>query len=207
MSRRPLSTNSGQDHQHRPMLDPGALSLRPRPSFWSLFWTIGKLSSLLVVLAVAVLIAIFVGFFISGAIKNLKDPHGEMIFKVNGTVALSERGVVKPLVGKDQKFDVAVSVWIRAGVEEERTWRESLIVGTDGEEQKREAEYSILETPLFSDVVFRNLSLSDKHRRVDVPLRIPTAKLYVLSTCWCLIVRDCHQIRLTMLLLIVENRT
>lgn len=97
-------------------------------------------------------------------------------------------------------------VWIRAGVEERR-WRESLIVGADGEEQKREAEYSILETPLFSDVVFRNLSLSDKPRRVDVPLRIPTAKLYVLSTCWCLIVRDCHQIRLTMLLLIVENRT
>lgn len=137
------------------------------------------------VLAVAVLIVIFVGFFISGAIKNLKDPHGEMIFKVNGTVALSERGVVKPLVGKDQKFDVAVSVWIRARVEEERTWRESLVVGADGEEKKREAEYSILETPLFSDVVFRDLSLSDRHRRVDVPLRIPIAKLYVLSTCWC----------------------
>lgn len=123
---------------------------------------------------------VFVGGFLWGVAHNVKDPHREKIFKVNGTLTSNDRGMVKPLVGKDQKFDVAVSVWIRAGVEEERTWRESLTIGANGEEEKREAEYSILETPLFSEVVFRDLTLSDKHRRVDVPLRIPTAKLYVL---------------------------
>lgn len=137
---------------------------------------------LLVVLVIALLVTIFVGGLILGIIKDVKDPHREKIFDVNGTVA---SGIVRPLVGKDQKFDVAVSVWIRAGVEEERTWRESLAIHADGEEEKREVEYSILEKPLFSDVVFRDLSLSDKHRRVDVPLRIPIAKLCVHSTCWC----------------------
>lgn len=115
----------------------------------------------------------------------MKDPHREKIFKVNETLAASsERGMVKPLVGKDQKFDVAVTVWMRAGAEEERAWREGLSTTQESEtdedgdeEKKREVKYAILETPLFSQVVLRDLSLSDKHRRVDVPLRIPTEKL------------------------------
>ncbi|EIM87172.1 uncharacterized protein STEHIDRAFT_168004 [Stereum hirsutum FP-91666 SS1] len=168
----PPGATYGQLHQ-QPVLDPGAPSRRPRRSCWSLCWTIGKISLLLVVLVVALLVTIFVGGLILGIIKDVKDPHREKIFDANGTVA---SGIVRPLVGKDQKFDVAVSVWIRAGVEEERTWRESLAMHADGEEEKREVEYSILEKPLFSDVVFRDLSVSDKHRRVDVPLRIPTAK-------------------------------
>lgn len=184
----PPGATYGQHHQ-QPVLDPGAPSRRPRRSCWSLCWTIGKISLLLVVLVIALLVTIFVGGLILGLIKDVKDPHREKIFDANGTVT---SGIVKPLVGKDQKFDVAVSVWIRAGMEEERTWRESLTEGLDGEEEKREAEYKILEKPLFSDVVFRDLSLSDKHRRVDVPLRIPIAKLYVHSTCSCLVVRNCH---------------
>ncbi|KAJ7580148.1 hypothetical protein C8J56DRAFT_962341 [Mycena floridula] len=68
--------------------------------------------------------------------------------------------VVQPLIGSDTTFDIAVSVWQRRSnaeywtVEDYETPREKAI---------------------YSDIVFRGLSLREKHVRAEVKFQIPTS--------------------------------
>ncbi|KAJ6573044.1 hypothetical protein DFH09DRAFT_1152238 [Mycena vulgaris] len=64
--------------------------------------------------------------------------------------------VVQPLVGDDQTFDIAATVW-------------TLAEETGPDEEKR------VETALFTDVVFRGLRLKEKFRSVDVDFQVPTS--------------------------------
>ncbi|KAF5364904.1 hypothetical protein D9758_008143 [Tetrapyrgos nigripes] len=74
--------------------------------------------------------------------------------------------VVQPLINKEQTFDVAVSVWVRRTIDEEFQWRES---------QHDPADFQLYR-PLFSDVVFHGLRLSDKGKYTNINFTMPTEK-------------------------------
>ncbi|KAJ7582510.1 hypothetical protein C8J56DRAFT_1167607 [Mycena floridula] len=67
---------------------------------------------------------------------------------------------VRPLVGKEQSFDIAVSVWIR----DEASQLEGPIA-PDGIQYK----------PLFSDIVFTDIRLSEKNVHAKVNFTLPTS--------------------------------
>ena len=71
--------------------------------------------------------------------------------------------VVRPLVDREQGFDVLATVWMRNRHEEEG----------EGE------EVGVNETVVFSGKVFEGLKLRDKHVRRKVELNVPTSILCV----------------------------
>jgi len=97
--------------------------------------------------------------------------------------------IIRPLIDESQTFDIAVSVWLRATEEEEATYRRNrtadVVIRDEGEgiltkiEDPQEEREDILETPLFSDIVFRGLRLKDKGISQKVQFRLPTTRLCV----------------------------
>ncbi|KAJ6632547.1 hypothetical protein B0H10DRAFT_1977759 [Mycena sp. CBHHK59/15] len=72
--------------------------------------------------------------------------------------------VVRPLIDEEQSFGIAVSIWLLP-IEEH---------GTQG-------VGDVAETPLFSDIVFHSLRLSDKHKDAIVKFRLPVSPFRRLS--------------------------
>ncbi|KAF8205408.1 hypothetical protein K438DRAFT_1932226 [Mycena galopus ATCC 62051] len=66
--------------------------------------------------------------------------------------------VVRPLVDEKQLFDIAVTIW-------------ALPV----EENIGAGRSDVIETPLYSDIVFRGLRLADKHKTANVTYHLPIA--------------------------------
>lgn len=142
--------------------------------------------------------------FFHKAISSLLMPHGELYH--NSTEIATLDSVVRPLIDENQAFDIAVSVWIRATEEEEEIHRKNIdttsndapegdsLSGTNAsqrlgdfdntsfpmDDRQLQKEHTI-ETPLFSDVVFRGLHLNDKAVFKKVQFRMPTARLCVHS--------------------------
>jgi hypothetical protein len=103
--------------------------------------------------------------------------------------------VVRPLINDQDTFDVAVTIWARATVEEEE--RNRLTSGIDhptildhqlvATEEEKGASLGwavellkddyILEAPLYSDIAFRGLSFSTKEVFTSIDFRLPTARL------------------------------
>jgi hypothetical protein len=85
-----------------------------------------------------------------------------------------------PLIDRNQTFDIAVTVWVRGHHEEDRSGGEldggGVRAGGDGSEDE-----DLIETPIFSDIVFRGLKLTDKRAKANVSFRLPIVNLYVLS--------------------------
>ncbi|KAG6853808.1 hypothetical protein C0991_001259 [Blastosporella zonata] len=80
--------------------------------------------------------------------------------------------VVSPLIGPEQTFDLAVSVWLRT--DEESMTDE--IMAFQGDSKKPGFFFPLPPTiPLFSDIVFRGLSLKDKNIFATVNFTLPTA--------------------------------
>lgn len=94
---------------------------------------------------------------------------------------------MRPLIDNNQTFDIALSVWIRATEEYEQAHRKRKdLKAIDGgtrmdNSQPQGDDEDILETPLFSDIVFRGLSLKNKGVSAKVQFRLPTARLCVLA--------------------------
>ncbi|KAF5364956.1 hypothetical protein D9758_008112 [Tetrapyrgos nigripes] len=94
--------------------------------------------------------------------------------------------LIQPLIANDQTFDVAVSVWIRGTEAEELKWRASqegsdedhqkdrLISLHDGEDALNDRKQ--LYHPLYSDIAFRGLRLSDKNKYASINFTLPTEK-------------------------------
>ncbi|KAF7293243.1 hypothetical protein HMN09_01202500 [Mycena chlorophos] len=66
--------------------------------------------------------------------------------------------VVQPLIDTDTAFDIAVSIWTRPL-----------------DERERERATDFAETPLYSDIVFRDLHLADKHIKTILEYKLPVA--------------------------------
>ncbi|KAJ7186864.1 hypothetical protein C8R46DRAFT_1058256 [Mycena filopes] len=67
--------------------------------------------------------------------------------------------VVRPLIDENQTFDIAVSIWTMP----------------EGLSESERIAGDVAETPLYSDIVFRGLHLSDKHIYTNLSYRLPTA--------------------------------
>jgi hypothetical protein len=124
---------------------------------------------------------------------------------------ITSGSVVRPLVNSEQTFDIAVTVWVRATEEEEEEHRrltlkdvnlttegpkgteESTLVAPQVRTGSGEAMWmtssteellkdeDLLETPLYSDIAFRGLRLSDKDISTSINFRLPTARLCAIS--------------------------
>ncbi|KAJ7599884.1 hypothetical protein C8J56DRAFT_1037490 [Mycena floridula] len=109
---------------------------------------------------IVVLIAIFVGkvLYIIGTTLYTQTTFPFRPLYQNQTMneVKNRSMVVQPLVGDDQTFDIAVTVWTL----------------------KEEPEAENNETVLFSDIVFRDLRLKDKYKSVDVAFQVPTAMFH-----------------------------
>ena len=73
--------------------------------------------------------------------------------------------VVQPLITHSQTFDIAATIWLRTTESKE-------LAGTIGGQ-----DLEVAETPLYSDVVFRGLNLSQKNVFSVVNFSLPTAIL------------------------------
>ncbi|KAJ6531299.1 hypothetical protein B0H19DRAFT_1273505 [Mycena capillaripes] len=112
-------------------------------------------------------------------IQEARFPHRELYHKESSYKA---EDVIRPLIADEDRFDIAVSVWLRALEDEEaesgrRNLERKIWVAlsmAEGNDRFRD-EY-VLERPLFSDIAFRGLRLSDKHALTKVDFRLPTAR-------------------------------
>ncbi|KAJ7853471.1 hypothetical protein B0H13DRAFT_1642895 [Mycena leptocephala] len=81
------------------------------------------------------------------------------IFQNQTLEQVENRGtVVRPLVDDNQSFDIAVSIWI-----------------SDADDRVGRRRDRIVETPLYSDIVFRGLRLADQHKSATIRYTLPLA--------------------------------
>ncbi|KAF5364910.1 hypothetical protein D9758_008145 [Tetrapyrgos nigripes] len=100
------------------------------------------------------------------AYRRAAYPH-ESLYQNQTLSEVSNRSlVIQPLINKEQTFDVAVSVWVRRTIDEELEWKES---------QRDLFDFEFYR-PLFSDVVFRGLRLSDKGKYASINFTLPTER-------------------------------
>jgi hypothetical protein len=151
------------------LLDPGRSRPRRAPSFWRFCrWLI------------LVIIVIFFGWFIYQGVSDFRksaNPHRDIFH--NGTIEeANSADYIKPLIDREQRFDIAVTVWLRATEEEERIHRDRKQTNeTDIEGMKVENEDDLLETPLYSNIAFRGARMTDKGLRTMISFDVPTARL------------------------------
>ncbi|KAJ7709472.1 hypothetical protein B0H17DRAFT_1028090 [Mycena rosella] len=131
-------------------------------------------------------------------VQGVRFPHK---FLYHTGPSYDAGNVIRPLISDEQTFDIAVSVWLRAPEDEEAEYKRlrgpvsteeaaavaSLIdlggklgkMWMDTRLDEGNTLYSdedVLEKPLFSDIVFRGLRLSDRHASAKVDFRLPTAR-------------------------------
>ncbi|THV06662.1 hypothetical protein K435DRAFT_710817 [Dendrothele bispora CBS 962.96] len=173
---------------------------RQNSVFKCCIWTFGL---------IALSIGGFIGYclydFFIGLHQELAHPHSHLYQNQSLSEVSNRSLVVQPLVGKEQTFDIAVSVWIRALQAEEEKWKAGLgesrtdlesgqhkplqflqnykgmeekvtiHVGFD-EDEFLHGEKRELYHPLYSDIVFRGLRSSDKGVTTSINFTIPTQK-------------------------------
>jgi hypothetical protein len=150
----------------------------------------------------------FAGMLGYGALKNRTKSFHFALYQNETWEQVSNRsGVVRPLVGHNDSFNILATVWLRGDANEQEAYRESRkltsvnIQGEDeqgdlhvfvtnvgkssitqniGERPTRE-EDDVFEHVLFSEFIFKDANLKDKDLRADIPLSIPTSVLYVHS--------------------------
>ncbi|KAJ7685531.1 hypothetical protein DFH06DRAFT_1313824 [Mycena polygramma] len=136
--------------------------------------------------------------FGASVIQEARFPH-KSLYHTEQSHRMGD--VIRPLITEEDRFDIAVSVWLRAPEEEEAASRR-LNAATKAEEDapassqqleldglgkiwvalkaaegnNRFRDEYVLEKPLFSEVVFRGVRLSDKHSSANVNFRLPTAR-------------------------------
>jgi hypothetical protein len=139
-----------------------------------------------------------IGAFLTTFVQDLRFPHKALYqtgpFEKSGDV-------IRPLISDDQTFDIAVTLWLRGTESEEAEFKRLNLTksstkteaaspsqvdlgGSLGkvwlsfEGNARFQDEDILETPLFSDIVFKGLRLSDRHVSAKIDFQLPTARLY-----------------------------
>ncbi|KAJ7461486.1 hypothetical protein FB451DRAFT_484173 [Mycena latifolia] len=139
----------------------------------------------------------------SKMLEEIRFPH-KSLYHTEPSYNAGE--VIRPLISEQHIFDIAVSVWLRAPEDEEAEYRRLRAPVTTDEPAPASSQIdfggrlgkfwmaasldegnnmyrdeNILERPLFSDVVFRGLRLSDKHVSAQVNFRLPTTRFLAAS--------------------------
>ncbi|KAF8992166.1 hypothetical protein BDQ17DRAFT_1546592 [Cyathus striatus] len=88
--------------------------------------------------------------------KNIRSPHASIYQNATLDKILNRTSVIQPMIDEKQKFDIVASVWVRDGpISEENE--------------------AVTEKLLFSDIVFRDVTLKDKGVMNEVNVQVPTA--------------------------------
>ncbi|KAG6825244.1 hypothetical protein H0H92_004300 [Tricholoma furcatifolium] len=113
-------------------------------------------------------------------LNALLTPHEVLYYKsATQTVTNINRvAVVRPLVDREQTFDLAATVWLRTSKEATHIGG---IYAAEGAEAVEDAELEaggavngVEEQALFSDIIFRGVRLSDKNLHTTVNFTLPT---------------------------------
>ncbi|KAJ7074120.1 hypothetical protein C8F01DRAFT_1075730 [Mycena amicta] len=122
-------------------------------------------------------------------VGTIRTPHRQLYHKTTPNATTP----VYPLITDNDTFDIAVTVWLRATASEEAKLRSTLpteeanitapapaVIDTKhGKFQvtlNSTAEDARIDRPLFSDVVFRGLRLTNKSALATVDFELPTAR-------------------------------
>ncbi|KAG6907293.1 hypothetical protein DXG01_009486 [Tephrocybe rancida] len=87
--------------------------------------------------------------------------------------------VVQPLVDRHKTFDLAATVWIRTS---RASHLDGISKGGKASAEGVELVDHLEEEPLFSDIIFRGVRLSDKNLHTTVNFTVPTALLFPLGS-------------------------
>ena len=145
------------------ILDPGSPSRRRSVSGCKCL----LITSVIIFLSGVVLF--FTGF-VSRVVTDISNPH-RALYQNASLEEVSNRGsVVQPLINRNQTFDLAATVWLRSTGSR---GHEVIMGGQEkGETGREQAE--VLETPLYSDIVFRGLRLTNKSIFSTINFTLPT---------------------------------
>ncbi|KAF5318932.1 hypothetical protein D9611_013689 [Ephemerocybe angulata] len=142
---------SAQDYE-KLNLDPG-LPKRKRPSGCRcLLLSCGTLLALLVLAGI--------GALAHFGYQQARQPHGFMYANKTLEELDDLSTVVRPLIDEDRKFDILATVWV-------------VDYAADFENRRRAWVGPAPEYHIFSDVIFRGLTLKSKHVHTQVNLTIP----------------------------------
>jgi hypothetical protein len=101
----------------------------------------------------------------SSIFKGMREPHNFLYENKTLAEVRNMSTIVRPLVDRDQKFDIVATVWVRRpDPRDNASW-----YWGHGEEH------------IFSDTVFHGVTLMDEHVHTQVNLSIPLETLYVVS--------------------------
>lgn len=182
-------------------LDPGVSSRRAKSCWRCLLWTSVGIGACIATF-IGGLIAFLVYKGVVFAVEDFRHPHKAMYENRTQDSGASREDVVQPLIGRNQTFDIAVSVWVRGTEDEEEEWRKSKAAselrepGGDGalasgapadvsgviqriNQASQQESRAFFYKPLYSDIVFRNARLSDKGVSATINFTIPTERLQV----------------------------
>ncbi|KAJ3574380.1 hypothetical protein NP233_g1803 [Leucocoprinus birnbaumii] len=148
----PIATS---DSEGRLRLDPGAPEREPRSAAKFCLWLT---LTFLVVAGCSV-----VYFLAESAWYGMQHPHSNHYHKKPESEITDWSKVVRPLITRNDSFDVIASVWVRDDGGEDG----GLII--DGEERP--------ERLIFLEPIFRSVSLREKTRFTNVTLRVPKPPL------------------------------
>lgn len=102
--------------------------------------------------------------------RDFFSPHQRMYHNASIEELTPDQraSVVQPLLTPSQEFDIAVTVWLRAlGLHSDDPPITQEVLEAGG----------LVETPLYSDIIFRGMRLTDKNVFADVNFTLPTAIL------------------------------
>ncbi|KAJ7505989.1 hypothetical protein B0H11DRAFT_326911 [Mycena galericulata] len=133
----------------------------------------------LILTAFAALTLIYLGVRVFTVFRYLKStglydfPPRDLFVKETDIRQVANRSdVVQPLIGLDDTFDIAVTVWQRATDDEQLEQFRKVKSGSA--QPHWDDMWSIIEKPRFSDIVFRGLRLSDTDIHTNITFQIPT---------------------------------
>ena len=112
---------------------------------------------------IALLVSILVAKIASSIFNGMREPHDFLYENKTLAEVKNMSAVVRPLVDRDQKFDIVTTVWVRKlDPRDNASARYDWMHGEDH---------------IFSDTVFRGLTLMDEHVHTQVNLSIPLETL------------------------------
>ncbi|KAF5346852.1 hypothetical protein D9756_010607 [Leucocoprinus leucothites] len=151
--RKHSQSNSNAEDNDQLRLNPGAPIRKPRSA--------GRFCLWLTILLVCLVGGTTVFFFVKGIVYQLRHPHSQMYYDKPESEINDWSIVVQPMIGKKDSFDIVASVWIR-----DDDGRDGGLY-VDGKEQP--------ERLIFSETVFRDLTLKSKNVLKNVTLAVPIA--------------------------------
>ena len=112
--------------------------------------------------------------FATHLLAQLLEPHSALYQNATLDGVSSRATVVQPLITRDQTFDIVATVWLRSS---ETKGHGEPVEGQGVEVSETMQAPEVLETPLYSDIAFRGLTLTQKSVFSTINFTLPTAIL------------------------------